>query len=117
MGVSWRSPPSQARTRHSAGDLREVRRKQMKAWNLFVPALLSLGFGCSAGGGPLPEEKPATTEQKLGQISLDLLGQDRTGNAYRLRNATFDIRSYYLFVPSDADAGPVSLKVSSETHP
>ena len=88
----------------------------MKLMKFVVPAILS--FGCSSDPKGVPEGTAPTAEPKLGALSLELLGADRAGQPYRLRQATFDIRNVYLFTPTEQDAGAnASQTVSSETDP
>ena len=87
----------------------------MKLSILLVPALLS--FGCSSEPGGSPAGQTPTAEPKFGQLDLELLGADSGGHPYRLRNATFQIHTDYLFVPTEGDAGDSSRTVSSDTDP
>jgi hypothetical protein len=47
---------------------------------------------------------------------LELLGADRAGHPYRLRNATFQIYNYYTSFPVD-DGGDSNRTVSSDADP
>jgi hypothetical protein len=87
----------------------------MKLMTLLVPAILS--FGCNGAPRAAPGGGGTATQPKLGSLSLELLGADRAGHPYRLRDATFEIENSYLFIPTEGDAGDTSQTVSSETDP
>lgn len=88
----------------------------MKALNLvFLGVALA---ACSGGPNGTPQEKQGRAEPQLGELSLSLIGSDRAGQSYRLRNANFDIDLYYLTVPTEDDAGALTHQVvSSDTNP
>jgi len=88
----------------------------MKAVNLaFLGVVLA---ACSGGPNVTPAGKQGRAELQLGELSLSLIGSDRAGQSYRLRNANFDIDAYYLTVPTEDDAGAITHQVvSSDANP
>jgi hypothetical protein len=88
----------------------------MKAVNLMFLGVVLVA--CNGGPNATPQGKGSAPEPQLGELSLSLVGSDRVGQSYRLRNADFDIDAYYLSVPIEEDAGELThLVVSSDTDP
>ena len=90
----------------------------MKASILVALAAMAFApYACSGDPDdtPTPKVEVRGTE-KVGSLSLDLLGTDTAGQAYRLRNAIFQLYPYYYPYPPD-DGGFGNLTLSSETDP
>ena len=84
----------------------------MRIWILTASALLSFACASEPMGAPV-DDKPSVAEP-TGELSLELVGADNAGQAYRLRNAIFEIVPFYLSFPGDAGG---TVIVSSETNP
>jgi hypothetical protein len=90
-----------------------VEENKMKTWLLVTSALLS--FACSSEPGGTPGGQKPSAAEPVGELSLELLGADRAGHPYRLRNATFQIYTYYSSFPTDG--GDQTKTVSSDADP
>ena len=90
----------------------------MKASILVALAAMAFApYACSGDPDDTPTPKVEVNgTEKVGSVSLDLLGTDTAGQAYRLRNAIFQLYPYYYPYPPD-DGGFGNLTLSSETDP
>lgn len=84
----------------------------MRNWILAATAVLSMA--CSSTPKDAPANEKVSVAEPTGQLSLDLVGADSAGQAYRLSHATFQIVPYYVSYPGDG-GGTVTL--SSDTDP
>lgn len=76
---------------------------------ILLTAVALTWVGCGeAADGPTTEQ----TQQDgaaTGTLALNLTSSDSDGRAYRLRNATFNVSSYYFDFPGSSDGGPNSF--------
>jgi hypothetical protein len=75
---------------------------------MVVAIMATTCLACAGQGGAKEEDGP------LGKLSLNLIGSDRHGAQYRLREAEFDVTSYGYY-PGNPNQTVIAL--STETNP
>jgi len=86
----------------------------MRTSILIASALLS--FACSSDPEDSPEGEGKSSQERFGELSLELIGADTAGQSYRLRDASFELYNYYSPFPAE-DGGSGIQTISSETDP
>ena len=78
---------------------------------MVVSTLATTLLACS---GQAPPKQDVEPDGAYGTIALNLIGRDRQGRQYRLRQAEFDISPYYYYPPG---GNPETITLSTETDP
>jgi hypothetical protein len=78
--------------------------------------LVALATACLACAGQAPAET-GSDEGKLGTLAMNLIGTDRHGQQYRLREAEFDVAPYTYYYPYPDPQQQDVITLSTEEDP